>query len=77
MSKPTNKDAEIIARKSGATGCIITVFFNDHSHVAMWHSNAIGKMKRETAISMIDDVLAGADEIYRKIGNDDESKGTR
>lgn len=71
MSKlPTNKKAEIMAREANAMGCIITLLFRDHSHVAMWHSK-LGKVKREDAISLIDDVLSGADELYRKIENEE------
>jgi hypothetical protein len=74
MSKlPTNKKAEIMAREAGANGCIITLFSRDHSHVAMWHSKPVGKMRREDAISMIDDVLASSDELYRKIENEDDA----
>jgi hypothetical protein len=70
---PTNKKAEIMAREAGANGCIITLFFRNHSHVAMWHSRPVGKMRREDAISLIDDVLAGSDELHRKIENKDDS----
>jgi hypothetical protein len=73
---PTNKKAEIMAREAGANGCIITLFFRNHSHVAMWHSKPVGKMRREDAISLIDDVLAGSDELRRKIENKDDSNNT-
>ena len=67
MKLPTNKKAEILARESGARGCIITLYFGDHNHVALWFDKPIGKVNRADMIDMVDDVLSGTEELEKKI----------